>query len=624
MLGAIRKRSGGIVVKGLLGLLILSFAMWGVADVYSPSGSDQKLAEVGDVEILPEHVRKDYQKEIDRLSELFGMRITSEQAQIFGVGQSVVQRAVERALFDLAARDLGIIASDAMVLKNIKNEPSFKNANGEFERTRFDQILQANRLTEASFVKLARGDLIRSMYLSMFKEVPLSPESMAKVLFSSRNEQRIAETVTIEYAKVTPIPIPNEADLIQFHKSNEKKFTSPEYRKLTYINLSTSELSKEIAVSDQAVAEAYEENLGEFSEPERRDFQQIRFEDEDTAKQAHSQLKKGIDFVTVAKDFANMNAEATNLGNMKKTELMPVLAKAAFSLAINDFTIPLKSVLGWHILRLKGITPARQKSLAEVKPNLKKQIADELAFDSLYKLANQLEDELGGGASLEEAAQSLNLSLISQDKVDNMGRTPEGKMINNLPGGAFLKVAFSTNVGEESFLTEIGDDGYFIVRVDNVIEPALKKLESIRAKVTEAWNSQQRRNIAKQSGEKMIKSLNAGANFTKLATEKGFKLKQTKPISRSGESSNLSSEVVRKLFDAKIGFSVGGANTDSFTVAKLKQIVTANPEANINKLKTTSKKLSDSIRNDLLSQLATALQKNYPVEINKQAINELF
>jgi peptidyl-prolyl cis-trans isomerase D len=393
---------------------------------------------------------------------------------------------------------------------------------------------------------------------------------------------------------------------------------------LTFISLTAREISKEIAVSDDSIVKAYEERLEDFSEPEKRNLSQIRFEDETTAKQAYSKLKKGGDFVTVAKELANMSAEATELGNMKKTELMPALAEAAFSITIDAFTVPLKSVLGWHILRLKEITPARQKSLAEATPDLKKQIATELAIDSLYKLANRLEDALGGGANLEEAAQSLSLELTSQDKLDKTGRTPEGKLVNNLPGGAFLEVAFSTDNGEESFLTEAGDDGYFIVRVDSITEPALKSLESVRTNVTKAWFAQKRRQIAKQNGEKMIKSLNAGGDFNKLASAKGLTVKQINPIDRSGGGGTLSDETVKKLFDAKTGFSIGAAEPKNFTVAKLKQIVTANPAADVEKLKATNKRLSQSIRSDLLNQLANALKKRYPVTINIKNINKLF
>jgi peptidyl-prolyl cis-trans isomerase D len=624
MLEAIRKRSGGIVVKALLGLLILSFAMWGIADVFSPSGSDQNLAKVGDIEVRPEQVRRDYQREIDRLSSTFGARINAEQARMFGIGQSVVQRLVERTLYDLGAKDLGILASDALVRSDITNQATFKNANGEFERARFEQVLQSNRLTEADFVNLVRGDIMRTMYLSMVNIVPLSPKSMASALYAFRNEQRIAETVTFSYSAVTNVPAPDDAALAKFHKENAVTYTAPEYRKLTFISLTAEEIAKEIAVSDDAIAKAYEERLGDFSEPEKRNLQQIRFKDEATAKQAHSRLKTGDDFVIIAKELANMSADATALGDMKKIELMPALAEAVFSLKTDGFTAPLESVLGWHILRLKGITPAHQKSLAETTPELKEQIAAETAIDSLYKLANRFEDELGGGASLEEAARSLSLKLTSKGEVDNKGMTPAGSLVDNLPGGTFLRVAFSTGNGEESSLTEAGNDGYFIVRVDSVTEPALKSLDSVRADVTEAWNAQQRRQMVQKTGEAMIAALNAGGDLNKLARAKGLSVSLTKPVGRTGSGGTLSQEAVKQLFEARADFSVGAADSKGFTIARLKQTVAANPIADADKLKAMSKELSQSIRGDLLIQLAGALRQRYPVTINTAAINAQF
>lgn len=623
MLGAIRKRSGGIVVKGLLGLLILSFAMWGITDVFSPSGPDQNLAKVGDIKVNPEHVRRDYQREVDRLSRTFGSRLTSDQARIFGIGQSVVQRAVERNLYDLAAKDLGILASDTLVRSNISNQPGFKNADGNFERSLFEQVLQSNRLTEAEFVGLVRGDIIRSMYLSMVNNVPLSPESMTRAIYAYHNEQRIAETVTLNYSDITNISAPTENALVKFHEVNAEKYTAPEYRSLTFISLTAEEIAKEISVSDDAIAQAFEERLEDFSEPEKRNLQQIRFKNKTEANHAYSQLKTGVDFIKIATELGNVSAEGTELGDMKRTELMPALAEAAFNLKKGEFTIPLKSVLGWHILRLKKITPTRQKTLVEATPELKKQIAYELAIETLYKLANRLEDELGSGAGLEEAAQSLNLKLSSQDKVDKMGKTTKGRLVNNLPGGTFLEVAFSTNKGEESFMTEAGDDGYFIVRVDSVTKPALKSLESVRASVTEAWYAQQRRQIAKKNGEEMIAALNSGSDFNKIAIPKKLTISLTKPFSRNG-SAALPNEAVKQLFEAKPGFSIGAADNKSFIVARLKQTITANPSADIEKLKTTRDKLTQSIRSDLLSQLGNALQQRYPVTINTAAINKLF
>jgi peptidyl-prolyl cis-trans isomerase D len=179
-------------------------------------------------------------------------------------------------------------------------------------------------------------------------------------------------------------------------------------------------------------------------------------------------------------------------------------------------------------------------------------------------------------------------------------------------------------IGEESLLTEIGDDGYFIVRVDSVTEPVLRSLESVRADVKKAWYAEQRRHIAQKNGEEMVTALNAGGNFYKLALAKGLKVSLTKPISRIDDGGTLSSEAVKQLFEAKSGFSIGAADTKNYTVARLKQIIAANLTEDTDKLTATSKELSQSIRGDLLSQLANALKQRYPVTINTAAINEQF
>ena len=624
MLESIRNRSGGIIVKALLGLLILSFAMWGVADVYSPSKSKQNLAEVGNIEIKPSHVRRDYQREIERLSHTFGTRITAEQARVFGVGQNVVQSKIERTLFDLGASELGIIVSDDLVRNHITAQPSFKNSIGEFDRARFEQVLQSNRLSEDDYVKLIRGDIQRSIFLSMFDTLSLTPDILAKKLYMSRNEKRIADIVTLDSSSFTNISEPKKSDLIDFHKKNAATFTSPEFRELTFINLTVDDIAKKISVSEQAIVDSYNERFDEFLVPETRNLKQLKFQDKEMAEKAYKLLLNGREFSLVGKELSKMTDEEINLGYMKKTELLPSLSDTAFKLKKETFTKPIKSVLGWHIIRLENIIPATQKNLEEVKPELKKQIANEIALDSLYKIASQLEDSLGGGDSLEEAAQSLDLQFKSQIKIDKKGKSPDNLVVPNLPEGTFIKVAFSTNPGEESLLTEVGDDGYFILRVDKVIEPELKKFESVRNDVSVAWNEQQRQSLAEKTGENMIAALNSGGNFTKLAKENGLIVSTTKAFSRFESGENFSRELVNEIFKAKTGFSVGSKVTKGYAVARLKKVIAANPTNDSQQFDALKQSLSQALRNDMLRQLADGLGQRFPVSINLDAINANF
>lgn len=624
MLEAIRKRSAGIVVKSLLGLLILSFAMWGIADVFSPGGTDQTLASVGEIQVEPEQVRREYNSEMERLAATFGTRLEPEQARMFGVAQNVVKRIVERTLYDLAAQDLGVRASDNLVRTSISTQPAFQNEKGEFERARFQQVLQSNRLTEGMFVELTRGDVVRTQYLSMLDKAPLAAKRMTNSLYAFRNEKRIAETVTFKYDDIIGVPAPEDAALVKFHEENAQRYTAPEYRSLTFVSLTADDLAKEMEVADATIQQAYEDRLNEFSEPEKRKLQQIRFKDEAAAKAAHDRLKTGDDFLKVALELADMDAKATELGDMKKSELMPGMAEAAFALEIDEYTPPVKSVLGWHILRLQGVTSARQQRLEEVSDDIKKEIAAEKAIDSLYNLANQLEDELGGGSSLEEAAHALSLPITKQGDIDARGMTPGNSKVEGLPEGQFLETAFATPSGGESILTEAGNDGYFIVRVDTVTEPQLRPLQSVRSEVLEAWTAKQKRELARQQGVAMVDKLSEGGNFEALTSELGLKISTTEPIDRNGTGTTLPRELVTDLFETKMGQTAFAPGIDGFIVARLKSTVAADAASAGDKAKALSEELTNAIRADLMNQLAAALSKQYPVTMNTEAINAQF
>ena len=104
MLEAIRKRSASLVVKLLLLLLVLSFALWGVADVFSPGRDENWAAEVGGVVIPTQDLNDAYQNELRRLRPLLGTAIDAEQAQALGLPERALTQVISRALLDLGAK----------------------------------------------------------------------------------------------------------------------------------------------------------------------------------------------------------------------------------------------------------------------------------------------------------------------------------------------------------------------------------------------------------------------------------------------------------------------------------------------------------------------------------------
>ena len=146
MLQILRNSVASIFTKALLGLIMISFAVWGMGDVFGGGFFGNTVAEVGSVKINANDIHNQYQRELDRLRR---MNIDTERArQQLGVQDQVVQSLVNEASFDAEAIDLGLTASDATIATQIRADPTFRGNLGTFDRIQYEQMLRASGFTE--------------------------------------------------------------------------------------------------------------------------------------------------------------------------------------------------------------------------------------------------------------------------------------------------------------------------------------------------------------------------------------------------------------------------------------------------------------------------------------------
>ena len=627
MLGAIRKRSGSILVKLLLGLLVLSFGAWGITDVFQGRAVDTSVARVGDREITPDQLGRDYQRELARLQTAFGGSLDRQQARAMGLVQVVLDRIVERTLFGLGADRLGVAVSDDLVRREISATAAFQNQFKTFDRLRFEEVLRNNGLSESGFVAMLREDLARSQLAGSVEAGAVAPKVLVDALFRHRQEKRIAEMALIADDSVADPGVPDESALVEFHKKNAARFTAPEFRALTVLGIDAKNLAKEVAVSEDALKAAYEDRRDEFGSPERRTLQQMVLADEAAVGRAHTLVKEGRDFAEVAKEVGGLDAETLDLGTLTREELLPELAEGAFSVAAGEIVAPVQSPIGWHLMRVAGIEPASLKSFAEARGKLAEELAREKAIDSLFQLSNQMEDGLAGGATLEETASRLNLERVKIDAIDASGRDAAGQPVR-LPfvGKELLDKAFSTEENAESPLTEAGSDGFFVVRVDRVTPPALRPLEEVREAVVEAWGAARRVEATQQAATALLRRVEGGMELSEAAAESGLTVTATKPFGRSSQdaSHGLPSGLVTALFVGRIGKAAMARGAKGHYVARVKEVVAADPYADADGLAAHRKQLEESVRADLVAQLAGALRERYPVTVNRAALEQIF
>ncbi|MBT7956662.1 MAG: hypothetical protein HN731_15825, partial [Rhodospirillaceae bacterium] len=459
--------------KILLSLLVLSFGVWGIGDYVAPQHSQSAVATIGEVEISSHEFQGELRQQMNRLQGIFGGNFTNEQAKAMGIGNNVLQTLIQQRLFTEGARSMGLLVSNDLVSREIRDDARFKSPGGDFNRLTFSETIQRAGLSEQGYIDLFRESLLQTQFLSGIQNGRSAPSALTDQMYRYRNEKRTANYIEIKHSSINTVPAADDEALKKFHKDNAAQFTAPEYRAITLVQMRIKDIVDEIDVSEEQIKAAYDDRINEFKTPETRKIQQILLSDEAKAKEAYSRITAGEDYVKVAKAVANLDAAALDLGTLTKTQLpLKELADAAFSQGADTVSAPVKSPLGWHILKVTEIKGATQKTLAAVRADLKKGIASEKAVDSLYNLSNKFEDELGGGASITEAAQRLNFKIRKIAAINATGVDAAGKKIADIAPN-IIQVAFGTEQDQDSALTDFGNSGYFILHVDGVTAPAL-------------------------------------------------------------------------------------------------------------------------------------------------------
>ena len=242
----------------------------------------------------------------------------------------------------------------------------------------------------------------------------------------------------------------------------------------------------------------------------------------------------------------------------------------------------MRSPVGWHILLVDRVEPGRTPDFAETRAKIREDLAREQAIDAIVKLANQVEDTLAGGATLEEAAGQVNARLLRFRSVEPSGRSVDGDPKDGLLVlRRFLEAAFETNATEVSDLVETSLGGYFLVRVDRVVPPALEPFDKVRKEVAAAWRFDRLNEAARKRAEKLLSEVKSGRGFDTAAREFGLKIKTSSAFTRfdQGGEIPLPSSLAAALFGAKQGEAALGATGAGYAVAVLDRVEPANPSA---------------------------------------------
>lgn len=605
----------------VMGVLIVSFGVWGIADIFKGFGQST-LATVGSTEISTEQFRQTYTDRLQQISRQFGKPLTSEQARQFGLDRQVLQQTIAEAALDEDARRLHLGISNKDLAQSIENDPNFAGVNGKFDPQRFGEALRQFGFTEQRYVAEQRKVSLRRQIANAVTAGVTPSKTQLEALEHYQNEERTIEYVKLGVAQAGTIPEPSPEELSTFFDEHKAQFRAPEYRKVAVLAVTPADVAKTITVSDEDARKMFEQRRDEFAKPERREVLQIAFPTMEEAKAAREKIAAGTSFEDIAKD-RKLTPADIDLGLLAKTAMTdPAIADAAFTLPLSEVSQPVKGTLVNALVKVTKIEPGTTPTYESVAPTIKSQLAQERARDQMTDLRNKIEDERAGGANIAEAAKKLGLNAVTIEAIDRSGRGPDGQPVQGLPQGVDLvSAAFGSDVGVENDSLHMRDGGEVWFDVLGVTPSRERTLDEVKDKVVKAWKDDKIAAHLRSKAVNMADALTKGATFADAAAKDGLSVEKTSPFKRTATVNGLPDQVVQAAFAVAKGAAgqTQGATGSEWVVFRVTDVTVPKPDLTSDAAKKLRDALSRAMGDEQIAAYIQNLENTIGVSVNQSA-----
>ncbi|TLP49048.1 hypothetical protein FDK21_05270 [Cohaesibacter sp. CAU 1516] len=621
MMDTMRSMASGFVAKILMGLLVLSFAVWGIADIFSNFGRGA-VATVGETEIDGRDYQSELILEVNALSNRLGRRLTSAETAAFGLPNQVLGRLIgEGSLNDLARRfNMGL--SPTELAKSIAQEPAFQ-ALGKFDRNQMNLVLRNAGTTEDRYVVNRQNLEVRRQLAAGLTGKATLPVAALKVFNTFSFETRDISYVTLSEDTVSEIEDPSDAELTSYFEQKKMAFRAPEYRTFEMLKLEPGDIMDASKVTDEDAKHYYETVQNRFVQPERRQMQQILFSTEEDAKAASDKIANGSTYEDIMTE-RNLTEADIDFGLLTKAEIPEkVAADALYTLEEGQVSDVIKGRFGYLLLRNAKTEASQASPFDEIKDQLKAEIAATRAKDDVLSVFDQVEDERAGGATLKEVADKMQLPLRMVTAISVAGDLQSGDKVTDLPAQAdLLKSVFDNDVDFEADPVEIEDSGYAWFMVKDVIESRDRTLDEVRNDAIAAWKKDQRaeRNAARAAD--LLKEVNAGKSLEDVASEQGLTLEKAANVSRQG-SAALPTPAVQQAFNGPEGHKTSAVEGTIQYVLVVDKVTEPDFDADALQIAGLKQRLNENAGNDMLGQLSETILRDIGYTINEAMMQQI-
>ncbi len=523
----------------LMGLLMLGLAGFGAVNL---SGTVRTVAQVGDEDISVDAYARELQREIRAVEAQTNQPLQMSRAMELGLDRLALSRLIALAALDNEVGQLGISIGDENLQKEIVAIPAFQGVDGTFDRESYRFQLEQVGMTDSEFEEDLRKESARTIVQGAIMSGVNMPDIMTQTLAQYVLARRSFTMATLAAdALETPVPAPTDAEIQAYYDENTDRFTLPRTKQLTYAILSPEMILDSVEIDDDALRRLYDDRADQYQQPERRLVERLVFADESAATEALAQLEVGgTDFEQLVKD-RDLDLSDIDLGDVTRQDL-GAAADEVFAAEIDDVVGPLPSDLGPALFRINGSFAANNVTFEEAMPELREELAAERARRLIEAQAEDFNDMLAGGATLEELAGETEMELGT---IDWTAQTVDGIAAYD----GFRTAAQAVQKGDFPEIAFLEDGSVFALRLNDVLPPRPEPLDTARDAVVAAWTQEQTAKALQDQANTVLTQLAASGDFT----ETGLPFRVENALTRTAFLDDAPVDFMTRVFEMETG-----------------------------------------------------------------------
>ncbi len=624
MLESMRRGAKSWVAKGLILLLIASFAVWGISDVFSTSPSSA-IATVGDRTVTFETYSTELQRARNRMSQEAGRAISYAEMRQTGVDQILLAQLMRERAVATELERLGITAPDEAVAEAIREVPAFQTGDGSFSPDRYRFVLGRQGYSPAEFEALSRFELGQRILTTAARGTGRTPPGMAARIAAHQGEQRRMVSVILSPDRAPDPGTPSASDLEARWADNQAAYTEPERRSGVYLHMSIEELAEELRPTEQEIADWYADNAETLGTPATRTLDQLPLP-RNRADALAARIRGGeISFEDLARELGENPADL-DLGAVGRDDLPDAVAAAVFAATEPGIVGPVDAPIGPVLIRLRAVNLGGTPSLEEARAEIADRLARDLAYERAPEIANDIDDLRAEGRTLDEIAEETGLALTRFEGLARDGSLPQGQAEGLMASETFRQEVFAALDHEERDILETDAGGFFIVLVERIAEAHVVALEQIRDRVAEDWAAGERLAALEAEGREIAERLTGPAQLADWAREEGLEVREQGPFRRDAPPFGLPFTATPELFalDEGAAAAIPLSGGRGVLLAEIVEVVPLPTDQLADLAGRVETAVAGQIASDQAELFLRAVETGVPAEIDIDGVQAVF